>query len=56
MTQHDDVTSTTTGPNKQQDLHQAVAELQQAVGDLQHAPERSVPPPPVSSSGRAAIP
>lgn len=37
MTQHDDVTSGTTAVNQQHDLHRAVAELQQAVGDLQHA-------------------
>jgi uncharacterized protein len=36
MTQHDDVTSGSTAL-KQQDLHRAVAELQQAVGELQHA-------------------
>jgi uncharacterized protein len=36
MTQHDDVTSGSTGL-KQQDLHRAVAELRQAVGELQHA-------------------
>jgi succinate-acetate transporter protein len=36
MTQHDDFTSGSTGL-KQQDLHRAVAELQQAVGELQHA-------------------
>ena len=37
MTQHDDITSGTTGLNQQPDLHRAVAELQQAVGELQHA-------------------
>jgi hypothetical protein len=37
MTQHDDVTGGTTGLNEQPDLHQALAELQQAVGELQHA-------------------
>ena len=36
MTQHDDITSGSTAL-KQQDLHRAVAELQQAVGELQHA-------------------
>lgn len=36
MTQHDDVTRGSTGL-KQQDLHRAVAELRQAVGELQHA-------------------
>jgi uncharacterized protein len=36
MTQHDDVTSGSTAL-KQQDLHRAVAELRQAVGELQHA-------------------
>lgn len=37
MTQHDDITGGTTGLNQQPDLHQAVANLQQAVGELQHA-------------------
>lgn len=37
MTQQDDTRGGTTGLNQQPDLHRAVAELQQAVGDLQHA-------------------
>jgi hypothetical protein len=37
MTQQEDAMSGTTGLNQQPDLHRAVAELQQAVGELQHA-------------------
>lgn len=37
MTQKDDAMGATTGLNQQPDLHRAVAELQQAVGELQHA-------------------
>lgn len=37
MTQPDDAIGGTTGLNQQPDLHRAVAELQQAVGELQHA-------------------
>ncbi|MGH3192205.1 MAG: GPR1/FUN34/YaaH family transporter [Streptosporangiaceae bacterium] len=37
MTQQDDGTSATAGLNQQTDLHRTVAELQQAVGELQHA-------------------
>jgi succinate-acetate transporter protein len=48
MTQPDDALGSTTGVNRQQDLHRAVAELQQTVGELQHAshaPETLGPAP-----------
>ncbi|MGH7733766.1 MAG: GPR1/FUN34/YaaH family transporter [Gemmatimonadales bacterium] len=48
MTQHDDARGATTGLNEQPDLHRAVAELRQAVGELQHAshaPETLGPAP-----------
>jgi succinate-acetate transporter protein len=48
MTQHDDAMGGTAGLNQQPDLHRAVAELQQAVGELQHAshaPETLGPAP-----------
>lgn len=37
MTQRDDAMGATTDLNQQPDLHRAVAELQQTVGELQHA-------------------
>ena len=37
MTQKDDAAGSTTRLNEQPDLHRTVAELQQAVGELQHA-------------------
>ncbi|MGH3236414.1 MAG: GPR1/FUN34/YaaH family transporter [Streptosporangiaceae bacterium] len=48
MTQHDDVARGTTGLNQQPDLHRVVADLQEAVGELQHAshaPETLGPAP-----------
>jgi uncharacterized protein len=48
MTDHEAFRTGTTGVSRQQELHRAVADLQQAVGDLQHAshaPETLGPAP-----------
>jgi succinate-acetate transporter protein len=48
MTHQEDITSATAVPTQRTDLHQAVAELQQQVGELQHAahvPETVGPAP-----------
>ena len=58
MTQQENAVGATSVPTQQTDLHRAVAQLQQAVGELQHAshaPETTGPAPTGSSSVRAAI-